>query len=133
MAHRIREAWADKQTPFAGPVEVDETFVGGKEANKHADKKMHMGRGPVGKAVVAGVLDRRTRTVTAWPIADVDKQSLHEFVRTTVADGAEIFTDEHRSYKGLKNHETVKHSLGHYVDGRVHTNGIESFWSMFKR
>ena len=80
LAHRIREAWADKQAPFAGPVEVDETFVGGLEVNKHGDKKLKAGRGTVDKVAVAGTRDRETGQVHAMPAASTDKETLQGFV-----------------------------------------------------
>lgn len=133
LAHRIREAWADKQAPFAGPVEVDETFVGGRESNKHGSKRIKGASGTVGKVAVAGVKDRATGRVVAQPVARTNKETLQEFVQDNTADGAEIYTDDAKAYDGLPNHATVKHSIRQYVDGKVHTNGIESFWSMFKR
>ena len=133
LAHRIREAWADKQTPFAGPVEVDETFVGGLEANKHGDKKLRAGRGTVGKMAVAGVRDRETGKVLATVVPSTDREPLQGFVHGNIMPGATIYTDDARAYDGLPNHETVKHSVGEYVRKNVHTNGVESFWAMFKR
>ena len=133
MAHRIRESWADDQARFAGPVEADETYVGGIEANKHGDKKIRAGRGAVGKQAVAGVKDRRTGKIVAKPVDRTDKTTLQGFVNDTIVDGAEVYTDDSRAYHGLANHETVNHGAGQYVQGRVHTNGVESFWAMFKR
>ena len=133
LAHRLREAWDDEGEKFTGPVEVDETFAGGKEGNKHAHKKLHAGRGPVGKVAVAGVKDRATGRVSAGVVEAVDGATLQPFVLSRVAQEAEVFTDDHGAYRGLPNHETVAHSVGEYVRGQAHTNGIESFWSMLKR
>ena len=133
MAHRIRESWKDDQAPFAGPVEVDETFVGGLEANKHGSKKLKAGRGTVGKIAVAGVRDRETGKVQAAVVQSTNKQTLQGFVQGNIVKGATIYSDDASAYDGLPNHETVKHSVGEYVRQQVHTNGVESFWAMFKR
>ena len=133
MAHRIRESWADDQPPFAGPVEADETFVGGLEANKHGNKKLKAGRGTVGKTAVAGVRDRETGKVQATVVARTDKETLQGFVQDNTAEGATVYTDDATAYDGLPNHDTVKHSIGEYVRDNVHTNGVESLWAMFKR
>ena len=133
MLHRIREAFADVAMVFDGPVEVDESYFGGTERNKHESKKLKAGHGPVGKTAVVGVKDRTTKRVAARVVESTDKATLQGFVREHTASGAKIFTDEAGAYDGLENREAVKHSVGEYVRGMAHTNGVESFWSMLKR
>ena len=134
LAHRIRETWAKKNTPMFGPIEVDETFVGGKEKNKHANKKLKAGRGGVGKAIVVGAKDRATNRVSAAVVGNTDAKTLQGFVGDHAAEGATVYTDDHGGYHGMPfEYETVKHSVSEYVNGMAHTNGIESFWSLLKR
>ena len=133
LEQRIRLAWDTAGLPMAGPVEVDESYFGGKEANKHESKKRRAGRGPAGKAAVVGIKDRESNRVMAQPVTRTDKATLHGFIGQHAPQPAAIYTDEHASYRGLPRHEAVNHSAGEYVRGHAHTQGIDSFWATLKR
>ncbi|RKU06800.1 hypothetical protein C6502_19450 [Candidatus Poribacteria bacterium] len=134
MLHRIREAWKTNKSVFGGEVEIDETYIGGKEGNKHADKKLHAGRGTVGKIPVVGVKHRETNQVYAEVAEDTKKATLQEFVVENTTQDATVYTDEAKAYIGMpRKHESVRHSIGEYVNDQIHTNGIESFWAILKR
>jgi len=141
MMHRIREAISlGTVEKFRGTVEADETFIGGLEKNKHEDKKLHAGRGPVGKTIVMGVLERAEHAETkskvrANVIQDTSKKTLHAEIKKDVAAFSELYTDAWKGYRGLSPeyiHEFVDHAVA-YAIGQVHTNGLENFWALLKR
>ena len=133
MLHRIREACAAGSFRLDNVVEMDEAYIGGREANKHSDKKLRSGRGPVGKVPVMGARERGGATV-AKPVRDADGATATAFAAETVELDATIHTDDSRIYRGLPHrHETVCHSAGEYARGDIHTNGIESVWAVLKR
>ena len=138
LAQRLRAALSqDGKKLFAGPVEVDETYFGGRRRNMSNTKRKELadtGRGPIGKTAVVGVKDRATKHVAATVVTSTDAATLQGFVGEHAAPGARVYSDDAVAYDALPfNHATVKHSLSEYVKGDIHTNGIESLWSMLKR
>jgi transposase-like protein len=136
MLQRLREACSGKMDKLSGLIEVDECFVGGKEANKHESKKLRAGRGSVGKTAVVGLRERGGRTI-AFPVENTDKENLQGAVLDNVEIGSQVVTDEASGYQGMDglfySHETVNHGSGEYSRGDVNTNSIESVWALLKR
>lgn len=138
MLSRLREACGDGDdiNKLAGTVEVDEGFIGGKEINKHARKKLNAGRGPVGKIAVLGMRERGGRTF-AKVIPNRTIQTIQGAIHEHVEVGSQLYTDEHVAYTDLDGlffkHETVNHSTGEYARGPISTNSIESVWAVLKR
>ncbi|MYH50749.1 MAG: IS1595 family transposase [Gammaproteobacteria bacterium] len=136
LAHRLRQAWDDYGEQLVGPVEVDETYVGGLEKNKHEDTRRHVKGRIAEKLAVVGLKDRETGQVRARFIPDTRGDTLRAFVREHARRGSQVYSDGHGAYLGLAGeyrHRAVQHSVGTYVIADTHTNGIESFWSMLKR
>ena len=136
MLHRIRLAMQSGFSMLSGEVEVDETYIGGKARLMHKAQRAKVGRGrnPGNKTVVLGMIERGGR-VTARVVEDVRKRTLQSYVRDRVVSGSAIYTDALDSYRGLSDdfdHRVVNHAVT-YVDGNVHTNVMENFWSLLKR
>lgn len=136
MLQRLREACGNDPTKLSGIIEIDETYIGGKEGAKHESAKLKRGRGTVGKTPVIGMREKGGR-VKAGVIADASAASIHRAVHQAIETGSTLHTDEHGGYVGLEglffDHERVNHSAGEYVRGDVTTNGIESVWAVMKR
>ena len=135
MLHRLRKAHeAGGMPPFVGPVEIDETFHGGKEKNKHAVNKLKAGRGSVGKQVVLGALDRYSGKVIYRHVASNDKGTLHAFVHEVTAPDAIVYTDSFPAYQGINRvHISLDHSNQQYVlECGATTNGVEGRFSRLK-
>ncbi len=130
MLMRIREAWAtETNDPYRGPVEADETYVGGRQRNMHEAQRAELAGGGTGHlTAVAGVRDRSTNRVSATAVRGANSETLQGFVAERTEPDAMVYTDESRAYRGLpRAHETVRHSVGEYVRGEASTNGMESF------
>ncbi len=139
LGHRLRKSMEEGVELFTGPVEVDETYVGGKRKNMSLAKRKELkgtGRGAVGKAAVVGLKDRETKQVVARHVQKTDSPHLAGFVAEKTKLGSKVYSDEAKAYKVLDpwfDHEAVNHGVGEYVRDMAHTNGMESFWSMLKR
>ena len=132
LAHRLREAWENEQTAFEGVMEV-ETYIGGLERDKHESKKLRAGPGPVGETAVVGAKDRATGQIVAKVVANTQADTLQGFVEERRVPNEPVYTDGATAYDGLEGRQAVRHSVGEYVRGQAHTNGVGSFWSMLKR
>lgn len=137
MQMQIRKAFREYGDLLQGIVEADETYIGGKNKNKHADKKTKggQGRNTKDKTAVVGVVQRGGKVV-AQKVKDVKGRTLKNFISENVSKGSTMMTDEWTSYKGLSPkfvHMVVSHGQGQYVKGECHTNTMENFWSILKR
>ena len=134
MLHRIREAMDPDLEVLDGVVEVDEAYVGGREKNKHARKKLYK-EWIKGKQIILGMRER-DGPIILRPIHSGEKAVIIDEILLTIAKGATIYSDEAGAYFALPlwyNHETVSHGIGEYVRGEVTTNGLESVWAIVKR
>lgn len=135
MAHRIRGACTEKNK-LRGVVEVDETYIGGKEKNRHAKNRFNSGRGTANKIPVVGLHERGGKTI-GRVVEGTSAYELISLIKKNVVYNSSVFTDKNPSYDKVTirgyQHQSVNHSCGEYVDGLVHTNSIESVWALLKR
>jgi transposase-like protein len=134
LLQRIRQACGNGSHFLTGIVEADETYIGGREANKHESKKLKMGRGAVGKVAVLGMRERGGN-VRGKVLKGTTAQEIQGEIAATVESRSILFTDEHSSYRGMEQyfHAVVNHSAKEFVNGMAHTNSIESVWAVLKR
>jgi transposase-like protein len=144
MLHRVRLAMQDTDTggKLGGDVEVDETFIGGRARNMHASKRRRLGisqsRSMIGKVAVMGLLERHAEgsRVRTTMVRNRRKHELEQTIGENVDLGSTIYSDALRSYDRMGQRGYIHHVIDHaeaYVDGQVHTNGLENYWSLLKR
>ena len=142
LNHRIRAAFEDDDyvdledlERFEGPIEVDETYVGGRARNMHYSQRLRNRQLPnYGKAIVVGLRDRKTKRVRALIVTKANRKQLQRFIRERSYGATTVYTDDAKAYKKLdRKHRSVNHSRWQFADGDVYTNGIESFWATIKR
>ncbi len=136
MLHRLQLVCGDDLEALSSDIEIDETYIGSKEKNKHRSKQIKAGHGAVGKTAILGMRQRGGK-VKAMPISNTDQQTLQIAVHKNISVGPQLYTDNHRGYCGLdgmlSQHKSVKHSAKEYVNRMAYTNGIESVWAALKR
>lgn len=124
LLHRIRTAFESGDDILSGPVEIDESFLGGTARNRPAHRRL---------TPVVGIRDRTTAEIRVGVLDRTDHASLLQFLALNTSGEAYVYSDGNRAYRLLPRHTAVRHSVSEWVSGQAHTNGIESFWAMLKR